>query len=390
MNLNLAQQPRTHKHTHQNSRAAAATLATLLVCAQLSCGGGSSNSGGGGTPQRTFTTIDAPGAGTVSGTLQGTYAVDLNASGDAAGYYVDSNGEDHGFIYSASGAITTVDVPEAGNLGTGILGIDTAGDTTGFYVDSQDIQHSFFRSAGGAITTFDPPNTIGSGAQSLNDSGTVAGGFIDANGAHGYLRTQDGTFTIFDPTGTPAQIQIVIPYQINASGAVAGTYIDTGGVYHGFYRDPSGNITVLNAPGAGTAATEGTEVIGINASGTIIGGIAIGNVNGVFGASHSFILTTDGTYNVFDPPQATAHSSICRGLNDSGTVAGIYRDSNLVRHGYLLTPSGAFTSFDDPQAPQVPVTDETPGTETERINASGGIVGWYADSSGVRHGFLWQ
>jgi hypothetical protein len=38
----------------------------------------------------------------------------------------------------------------------------------------------------------------------------------------------------------------------------------------------------------------------------------------------------------------------------------------------------------------VPVTDETPGTETERINASGGIVGWYADSSGVRHGFLWQ
>jgi hypothetical protein len=71
-------------------------------------------------------------------------------------------------------------------------------------------------------------------------------------------------------------------------------------------------------------------------------------------------------------------------------VAGIYRDSNLVRHGYLLTPSGAFSSFDDPQAPQVPVTDETPGTETERINASGGIVGWYADSSGVRHGFLWQ
>ena len=368
----------------------AATLVGLLLGVQVGCGGGSSGTpGGGGPAPRTFTTIDVPEAGTSS--EQGTFALVGNLSGEVAGYYIDPSGFFHGFVRNASGAITTVDIPAIGSQGTIINGIDAAGDTIGYYVDSLSTEHSFLRSSDGTISRFDPPNcNPGSVAKSINDSGTVADGFLDANGAHGYLRAPDGTFTTFDPTGSGTQIQIVIPYRINASRAVAGTYIDTNGVYHGFLRDPSGNITILDAPGAGTAADQGTELVGMNTSGTIAGGISVGTVNGVVGTTHSLVLATEGTYTIFDPPQSGAHSSLVEAINDSGAVAGIYRDANLVRHGYLRQPDGTVTSFDDPNAAQLPVSTTDVGTEPRSINANGAVVGFYADANGVRHGFIWQ
>jgi uncharacterized membrane protein len=227
----------------------------------------------------------------------------VNLKGDVAGYYYDANGFIHGFIRNAAGAITTVDVPGDGNQGANISGIDAAGDAVGAYFDALEDEHSFVRSADGTITTFDPPNSNpGSGAQSINDNGTVAGGFLDSNGAHGYLRAPDGTFTTFDPTGSGVQIEIVIPFQITASGAVAGTYTDISYVRHGFLRDSSGSITILDAPGAVAEVNFGTDILGMNASGTIVGGIGVGVVNGI-GATHSLVRTADGTYTIFDPPQ---------------------------------------------------------------------------------------
>jgi len=366
----------------------AALLVGLLCGVHVGCGGGSSGMlGGGGAPPRVFTTIDVAEAGTSS--EQGTFALVVNLAGDVAGYYYDAGGFFHGFIRNAAGVITTVDVPVNGSRGTVIYGIDGAGDTTGYYVDSLNEEHSFLRSAGGTITTFDPPNSS-SGAQSINDSGTVAGGFVDGNGAHGYLRAPDGTFAIFDPTGSGAQIDIVIPYQINAGGALTGTYIDISGVRHGFLRDQSGSMAILDAPGAGTDADQGTDLLGMNAGGTIAGGISVGTVNGVVGTSHSLVLATDGTYTIFDPPQSGAHSSLAEAINDSGAVVGTYRDGNLVRHGYLRQADGAFVSFDDPQAAQLPLSTTDLGTNPRGINANGAVVGFYADANGVRHGFIWK
>jgi hypothetical protein len=343
--------------------------------------------GGGQAPPQVFATIDVAAAGTSS--EQGTIALSVNLTGAIAGNFADSNGFVHGFIRSAAGVITTVDAPGDGNLATELVAIDGSGDTVGYYFDSQNLQHSLFRSADGTITTFDPPNST-SGAQSINDSGTVAGGFVDANGAHGYLRASDGTFTTFDPTGSGGQIEVVIPYQISASGAVAGTYIDTSAVRHGFLRDPSGNITILDAPGAGTVAEQGTDVVGMNASGTIVGGIDVGTVNGIVGTTHSLVLATDGTYTVFDPPRSGAHSSFAEAINDNGVVVGEYRDANLVRHGYMRQTDGTVVSFDDPDAAQLPLSIANQGTDPRGINASGAVLGYYTDANGVRHGFILQ
>ena len=387
VNLNLAHHPRTRKCAHQSSRAAAATLATLLVCAQLSCGGGSSDSGGGGTPQRTFTTIDVEGAGAATG--QGTYIEAINDAGDVAGYFMDSNSLTHGFVRSAAGVITTFDVPASNGESTVAQGIDSAGDVVGDYNAPNTGAHSFIRTADGTITTFDPTFSGNSAALSINDSGVITGAILGPVTGSGYLYTLNGTFTSFDPTGNAAQVLSVFPYRINASGAVAGDYIDLGGVYHGFTRDAAGTITILDAPGAGTAAQEGTEIDDLNASGTVVGGISVGLVGGV-NATHSVMHTADGTYTVFDPPQAAGVSSFAYGINDSGTIIGTYRGTDLIRHAYLLQPNGTYVSFDDPLAQQGPLTTDDIGTVPRRINANGAVAGFYSDTNGVRHGFIWQ
>lgn len=350
------------------------------------CGGGSSGTQNSPPPSPTFTTIDAPGAGTASG--EGTFGPGINASGETVGYYIDANGVVHGFIRSSGGTMTTVDAPGAGtalNLGTIVMAVNTSGEVTGYYADSNGVLHSYIESSAGTLTEFDPPNSIGSDAFCINDSGDVAGGLLDANGDHGFVRAADGTFSVIDPTGDASQVKAVIPTQINAGGSIAGYFTDTSSVYHGFLRDSNGTITILDAPGAGTAADEGTEIVDMNTGGVMVGGIAVGIINGV-NTTHSLMVAADGTYTVFDPPQAV--SSFAEGINDNDVIVGEYRDANLVRHGYVRQADGTFVSFDDPNAAQLPTTSVHIGTDPRRINLSGTIVGLYSDSAGVRHGFI--
>src|ERR1039457_178554 len=94
------------------------------LCVALCClGPGQSGRASAGTvhhrPQRqggvyaaTFTTIDAPGAGT--GPNQGTYAFSINTAGAITGYYIDTISVFHSFVRSPSGTLTTFDAPGAG------------------------------------------------------------------------------------------------------------------------------------------------------------------------------------------------------------------------------------------------------------------------------------
>jgi len=372
-----------------NVRAVGFLVLALLICFGAEACGGGGSPGGQNPPPPAFTTVDAPGAGSASG--YGTFGVTINGAGDIAGHFIDANGVVHGFIRASDGSIATVDAPGAGtalNLGTNVRAINASGTASGYYADSNDILHSYIRTSNGTLTEFDPPNSIGSDAFCINDNGAVAGGLLDANGRHGFVRGADGTFSVIDPTGTASEVNLVIPSQINSGGAVAGYYSDTNSVYHGFLRDSSGAITILDAPGAGTATDTGTEIADINTGGVIVGAIAVGVVNGVIGTTHSFMRAADGTYTFFDPPQAV--SSFTEGINDNGVIAGEYRDGNLVRHGYIRQADGSFISFDEPNAAQVPTTGVNIGTDPRRINLRGEIVGLYSDSAGVRHAFIRQ
>src|ERR1017187_148107 len=70
---------------------AALAVAIMLVLAVLATGSAQA---------QTFTTFDAPGAGT--DTRQGTYPYAINTGGGIAGLYIDANNFSHGFVLNAT------------------------------------------------------------------------------------------------------------------------------------------------------------------------------------------------------------------------------------------------------------------------------------------------
>jgi probable HAF family extracellular repeat protein len=79
-----------------------------------------------------FIALDDPLGGTQS-SGQGTRAQGINDQGQIVGFYVDSSGATHGFLYSG-GAYTTLDDP-LGTGGTFAQGINDQGQIVGSYID---------------------------------------------------------------------------------------------------------------------------------------------------------------------------------------------------------------------------------------------------------------
>ena len=90
--------------------------------------------------------------------------------------------------------------------------------------------------------------------------GRIIGFIRDANNVrHGFIRSKNGTFTIFDAPGAgTAAGQGTRAYATNPSGTITGHFIDSGNVSHGYVRSKQGVITVFDAPGAGTGPGQGT------------------------------------------------------------------------------------------------------------------------------------
>jgi hypothetical protein len=227
------------------------------------------------TPGGNLSAIQVPGAGT--GYAQGTFAWDINASGEISGTYIDGNYVSHGFVRSPGADITTFDVPGAGtgaNQGTYMAsyeGLSASGAVAGWYIDANNVNHGYVRAADGRITEFDAPGA-GTGANqgtlAYGVTPAIAGVYYDENNVlHGFVRSESGDFTTIDvPGATGTNLQ-----NINLGGTTDGDYYDTNGASHGFVRGPYGTIVEFDAPGAGTTSGQGTYVGANNSSGDIPG-----------------------------------------------------------------------------------------------------------------------
>ncbi len=237
----------------------------------------------------TFTEIDDPNAGTGQATTyekEGTSPTAINASGVVTGFYTDSSGNRHGFIATApysSGDFTTITVTGATtNTGKGggfsgpiPLSIDAAGDVVGAYTDSSGVRHGFILPAGSTTaTSFDAPGATTT-SQSGGLGGTlptridptgsfITGMYTDSSGlGHGFVYylplTGSGSFTTFTPpdetTSTSLPIQGGV-FGVNASGTVAGFYLDSNEVAHGFEYTPTATPTPTFSVPTGTYSSE--------------------------------------------------------------------------------------------------------------------------------------
>jgi hypothetical protein len=182
------------------------------------------------------------------------------------------------------------------------------------------------------------------------------------------------TFTSFDaPDAGHGVIQGTVPWAINDSGVIAGYYIDSGNLVHGFVRTAGGVITEFNATGLSS-----TYVSGINRRGQIVGNGA--HPRGLTNYVHGFLRSPNGTFIHIDPAGPNgSQNTLYLAINDSGEISGTYVDvAGGVVHGFLRSPSGAYTIVDAPNA----VTNESgQGTFIVGINASGQTSGYYNDAS---------
>lgn len=235
----------------------------------------------------------------------------------------------------------------------------------------------------------------------INASGVIAGYFLDPNFAcHAFVRTPGGTFTFFDgPTGCPT------PASINKAGVITGTYPDGSfgcsggqpdnppgcGGLHAFIRSPDGTFISFDAP---LALSNGLEPSGNLNPGAVPRNInSAGEVTGIYmtceqsSCNSSFLRTPDGTFVSFDPPNANPFDFIgANGINADGVIAGSFADKNTgVFHGFLRAPDGTFKIIDGPGVNQ----SAGGSTGATAINSSGEILGGFSTTNaGPGHSYL--
>jgi probable HAF family extracellular repeat protein len=107
---------------------------------------------------------------------------------------------------------------------------------------------------------------------------------------------------------------------INAGGDIVGTYVDAGGVQHG-YLWQNGQITTLDYPGA-----EGTGAAGIGPGGAIVGTYWMPGETGV--AAHGYKRTRDGVFTAVHYP-GHLNEILARILPD-GTILGCRHDTDTM------------------------------------------------------------
>jgi probable HAF family extracellular repeat protein len=100
-------------------------------------------------------------------------ATGVNNSQQVSGFYVDSQGVNHGFLLNLA-LFQTLDVP--GSIFTQALGLNNKGQVVGEYTDSGGNTHGFVWTSAGGFQTIDNPNGIGTTVvNGINDKGVLVG-----------------------------------------------------------------------------------------------------------------------------------------------------------------------------------------------------------------------
>ncbi|HVI10136.1 MAG TPA: hypothetical protein VND65_17740 [Candidatus Binatia bacterium] len=187
-------------------------------------------------------------------------AINSLTSPGTSGFYIDKNNVTHGFEHCA-GVWITVDFP--GSTFNQVLGINNNAQGAGYYQDSAGNFHPYiYNKVGGVFEELYLPNTTSAQATAINNAQTVVGFYLDSNqNAHGW-ELMNGSYITLNYPGA-AQTMVT---GINNSNEIVGTFFDQAGGTHGFtyikgqwtqIDDPSGiGVTILN---------------GVNDGGTLVG-----------------------------------------------------------------------------------------------------------------------
>ena len=370
-----------------------------------------------------FMTYDFPDA-------QETRFYALGNNGNAAGYYVDSEGHHRGVVLE-NGELRGYDFPDS--VQTEVWGIsDATGALTGNFTDASGIRRGF---SGDIIVEY--PGALETYADFVNSVGGMVGSYVDADGIYNaYVRVEEGAADS-DPTDNflslkltteaqqeyffvhgindsrivvaraklvdappltyvglfPEELQeLKFPgsvstegYNINQDGSVVGHYDTADGRRHGFIARPIGDTAapVEDTPTVPpifayytfeTIDVPGVDFLELTASSDFED--YAGNARSADGEKMVGFTRIDGVFTTYD--FSGSKNTYFYALGNDGRAAGHYEDSEGLHHGVILE-NGELRQYDFPNAVQ---------TEIYGISdATGALTGNFIDAAGVRRGF---
>ena len=189
----------------------------------------------------TQSTIDDPAGSPPHVTAPAQNLLGVNDFGDAAGFWTDNNGHEHGFTVELNiqnpSKSTFTEIPLSlfnGAVATQASDITDTGKVCGFWTDGNGNNHGFFGLVGPLLFKFDVVidgmTATSTSPFGCNNRGEVVGSFTDANGnVHGFIFYHGQSFQ-FDAPGSSQ----------TAAFGVMGTFINgvnDRGDFVGFFSD---------------------------------------------------------------------------------------------------------------------------------------------------------
>jgi probable HAF family extracellular repeat protein len=301
-----------------------------------------------------------------------------------------SDGPDITLINTTGGyKFTNFDGPTPGTVagtGTNMNGIANSGTAVGVTIGNSGNIINFtvdpLRSRKTTILNINGSTTAT--AFGINSAGTVVG--ADGSG-NAFSLSRRGVLKTFIPTGGTS----ATAFGINDQGTIVGQFV-TSTATPGFIQVDGKSFVTINAPSGPNT---------VNAQGINDKGLVVGFFVGTDGQDHGFLVDAQGVKNgtltgtaIADPtippvagePGATFVFSQVLGINDKGIAVGYYGDSTGSQHGFLYdTKTGQYTFLDDPN---VAFNNGVEVTQITGITNSGEITGFYSDANGAFHGFV--
>jgi len=160
----------------------------------------------------------------------------INNTGTAVGFYNDSAGNAHGYVYNIkSKKFKLVTVSGATSLTA--TAINNKGAVAGFYTDKAGTTDGFLQPHGGKVITIAFPGAAMTQIFGINDSDEVAGAYTTGTGnsavTHGFVWLNGKFGTVDVPAGSSTTVN-----GINDEGDLVGFYTDAAGNTDGFVALP--------------------------------------------------------------------------------------------------------------------------------------------------------
>jgi uncharacterized membrane protein len=221
--------------------------------------------------------------------------------------------------------------------------------------------------SGASFTDENYPGSQQTQVTAINDWGNTVGFYASTAGANFGFLDEGGVMTSVSDPNTTSKPAINELLGLNNQGAAVGFYTDAKSNAHAYEWHRKTGVFTAIVPFGSSSAT----ATAINDHGTVAGVYSETNGN-----QAGFILKGTTDMSIEFPG---ALDTEILGLNNEGTVVGIYRGAHNQTHGFIYS-AGVYKTLDDP--------DAVGTTLVNGINNLGTVVGFYIDAKGNTDGFV--